>query len=184
MAYCSKCKSSDKCKCTCSDNALSIPASYSNDPTVCPPNSEPCSEVFDMACICYNGPDIVELNIQTGDRLDDVLIKLVSSITNPSCSSFSDPSLCQSALNITFTNITSTSFDISWDQVAAATAYAVEFKVATDLTWTSTVPIAPPVGSATIIGLTADTVYDVRVATTCAADTCYSLNFRIKTLES
>jgi hypothetical protein len=137
-----------------------------------------------MACICYNGPDIVELDIQQGDRLNDILVKLVTASVYPGCATFSDPTLCQSALNVTFTNITSTSFEISWDQVPAATAYAIEFKLTTDLTWTSTVPIIPPTGDATIIGLAADTIYDVRVVTTCTADVCYSLNYRIKTLES
>lgn len=184
MAYCSKCKSSDKCKCTCTDTALSVPASFSNDPTVCPPNSEQCTELFDMACICYNGADIVELDIQQGDRLDEVLIKLVSAITNPSCATFSDPTACQTPINVTFTGITASTFVVSWDQVAAATGYTIEFKEATATSWTSTVVITAPTVTGTIIGLNADTVYDVRILAICPSDTCYSLNYRIKTLES
>jgi hypothetical protein len=161
---------------------LTIGSSFSNDPTVCPPNSEPCTEVFSMQCICYDGEDIAELDIKRGDRLEEILQKLILAVRYPNCSVFEDPTFCQSALNVTFTNITASSFVISWDAVVAATDYQVEFKLVTDLSWTSTVTI--PTTSATIITLAADTIYDVRVKVNCPGDTCYSLNYRIKTLES
>lgn len=176
---CNKCKNE---RCSCKDSALTIGSSFSNDPTVCPPNSEPCTEVFSMECICYDGEDIAELNIKKGDRLEEILQKLVLAVRYPDCSVFENSALCQSPLNVTFTNITASSFIVSWDAVSAATDYQVEFKLVTDLTWTSTVTISTT--SATIIGLVVDSIYDVRVKVNCPGDTCYSLNYRIKTLES
>ena len=175
---CTKCNTSNKCG--CKDVPFNMPLSYSNDPTVCPENSEKCTEVFDMACICYQGPDIFELDIKQGSRLDEVLQKLIIAITNPGCDTFNDPTACQSAINILIENITTTSFQISWDAVTNATGYSVEFKEATSLVWL----IRPTVVTLTdtLVGLTPNTVYDIRVNTICSGGTCYSLNLRIKTL--
>ena len=82
MANCNKCKSN---RCGCGDSALGIPATFSNCPTVCPPDSEKCTEVFLAQCICWQGPDICELDIKTGDRLDEVLRKLILTISQVSC---------------------------------------------------------------------------------------------------
>ena len=158
-----------------------MPNTYSNDPTVCPPDSEPCSEVFDMACICYQGDDIVELDIKKGTRLDEILQKLVLGITNPGCTDFFDPLVCQSPLNLTVSNLTTSSLEISWDTVASAVSYSVEFKEAISLVWLIQPIITAPVVSNTIVGLTPNTVYDIRVNAICAAGNCYSLNIRIKT---
>lgn len=158
-----------------------MPNTYSNDPSICPPNSEECSEVFDMACICYQGDDIVELDIKQGTRLDEVLQKLVLAITNPGCANFFDPLACQSPLNLTIANLTTTSFDISWDTVASAMSYTVEFKDANSAVWLIQPTVIAPVVNDTVVGLTPDTVYDIRVNAICAAGSCYSLNIRIKT---
>jgi hypothetical protein len=175
----SKCKNKD---CGCRDSALTISPNFSNDPTVCPPNSEQCTEVFDMACICYQGDDIVEYDIQRGDRLDEVLQKLILALRSPGCSTFEDPTSCQSVLNLTIANLTDTSFDISWDASPIATSYVVEFKEAAALSWNLNPAVTAPTIADTVIGLTADTVYDVRVNAVCPSGTCYSLNIRIKTL--
>lgn len=177
---CSKCKN-DKCG-GCADKPIGIPPNFSNDPTICPPDSETCSEVFDMTCICYQGPDIVELDIQSGDRLDEILQKLIIASLNPGCATFDDPTLCESPLNLTITNLTDTSLGISWDTVPAAVTYTVEFKVATDVSWLLQPAITAPTVSDTIVGLTPDTIYDIRVYAACAGGGCYSLNIRIKTL--
>jgi hypothetical protein len=158
-----------------------MPNTYSNDPTVCPPNSEQCSEVFDMACICYGGDDIVELDIKKGSRMDEVLQKLVLAINNPGCSDFFDTTVCQSPLNLMISNLTTSTFVISWDAVAAAVSYSVEYKDANTTAWLIQPAVTAPVVSDTIIGLTPDTVYDVRVNAICASGNCYSLNIRIKT---
>ena len=181
MANCNKCKQD---RCGCADSPLSIPANFSNDPTVCPPDSEPCAEVFDMACICYQGDDIVELDIKRGDRLDIILQKLILAHTDAGCATFGDDTTCQSPINLLISNLVQTSFGISWDLVPSAVSYSVEYKEATDVAWLINPPVTHPVNTDMIIGLTADTIYDVRVNAICALGTCYSLNIRIKTLPS
>jgi hypothetical protein len=176
---CNKCKSN---RCGCGDTPINMPNSYSNDPTVCPPNSEKCSEVFDMACICYGGDDIVELDIKKGTRMDEVLQKLVLAINNPGCSDFFDPLVCQSPLNLTVSNITTNTFGISWDAVLSAVSYTVEYKNANTTSWLLNPSVVAPTVNDTIIGLTPETVYDIRVNAICATGGCYSLNIRIQTL--
>jgi hypothetical protein len=135
-----------------------------------------------MECICYNGPDIVELDIKQGTRLDEVLQKLVLAVTNPGCTDFIDPATCQSPLNLMIANLTDTSFDISWDAVPAAVSYTVEFKDANSPTWLLQPSVVAPVVSDTVVGLVPETVYDIRVNAICAAGSCYSLNIRIQTM--
>lgn len=173
---CTTCK---KSRCAC-DSAIPTPTSFSNDPSVCPPNSEKCAEVFNMACVCYQGEDIVELDIKKGDRMDEIMQKLLLAILNPGCATFSDTATCGSAINLTITNLTTTSFELSWDTVAGATHYVVEYKEATSLTWNLTPNIVAP-AAVGIYGLLPATVYDLRVNTVCATGTCYSLNIRVKT---
>jgi len=85
---CHKCR---KTKCGCGDKPLSMPANFSNDPTVCPPDAEPCTEVFLAGCVCWPGPDICELDIKEGDRMDEVLRKLILTITQISCNVAGEP---------------------------------------------------------------------------------------------
>lgn len=174
------CKTCRKAKCAC-DSALPIPTSFSNDPTICPLNSEKCAEIFDMACICWQGEDIVELDIKKGDRLAEILQKLILATTNPDCATFIDTASCGSAINLTIANLTSTSFELSWDAVAGANYYVVEYKQATALSWNLTPNVVPPTAAVGLYGLTPDTVYELRVNTVCATGTCYSLNIRVKT---
>lgn len=176
---CTKCKNK---KCGCNDQALTINPNFSNDPTICPPNSEPCSEVFDMACICYGGDDIVEYDIKKGDRLNVVLQKLILAISSPTCATFGDDTACESPINLIVTNITSSAFTISWNPIVPATSYTVEFKKSTETIWYANPDVAVPLTTDTIVGLTPDTVYDIQVKATCSEGTCYSLTIRIKTL--
>ena len=82
MANCNKCKSN---RCGCGDSALSIPATFSNCPTVCSPDSEKCTELFLAECICWPGPDICELDVKTGDRLDEIFRKVILTVSQISC---------------------------------------------------------------------------------------------------
>lgn len=69
----------------CSDDPIVVPATFSNDPEVCPEDSESCNELFDAGCICWPGPDICELDIKTGDRVDEVLQKILLTVSQISC---------------------------------------------------------------------------------------------------
>jgi len=158
-----------------------MPNSYSNCPDPCD-SKETCSEVFDMACICYQGPDIIEYNIQQGDRLDEIMQKILLGLTNGACATFGDDTDCQSPINLTIENLTTSTLDLSWDTVPAATSYSVEYKNASSTTWLLNPAVTAPVINDTIIGLTANTVYDIRVNAICPTGSCYSLNIRIKTI--
>lgn len=175
---CTTCKN----KCVCGDSALSIPATFSNDPTVCPPNSETCSEVFDMDCICYTGLDIVEFDIKRGDRLSDVMHKLILGIQNPACAVFSGTA--HSPLDVTITNLTDTSLNVTWGAVTDAVTYVVEHKLTTSLTWLLSPAVTAPIVTDTLVGLDPDSIYDIRIRAVFAASSCYSLNFRFQTLIS
>lgn len=75
-------------RCGCTDHPVNIPTTFSGDPSVCPqtdPCEETCSELFDMKCVYYDGPDICELDVKNGDRLEDVLQKILLSISTISC---------------------------------------------------------------------------------------------------
>jgi microcystin-dependent protein len=72
------CKNCNKCKkgtCSCKDKG------YMTGPT-CPPTNdscprpEPCGEIFDTCCVVHNSSPIMELDIQEGDRLCDILQKI------------------------------------------------------------------------------------------------------------
>ena len=175
---CTKCN--NKNRCGCGDTSIDMPNSFSNCPDPCL-SKETCTEVFDMACICYQGEDIIEYNIQKGDRLDEIMQKILLGLTNNGCATFGDTTACQSPINLTIANLTSTTFDISWDTVPSATSYVVEFKDASSSTWLLNPTVTAPVISDTVIGLVANTVYDIRVNAICATGSCYSLNLRIKT---
>ena len=176
------CNTCNKSRCGCGDVPYNMPNSFSNDPSVCPPNSETCAEVFSMACICYQGDDIVEYDIKKGDRLDEVLQKLLLGLTQSGCATFDDDTTCQSPINLMIANLTNTSFDISWDTVPSAVTYSVEFKEAISATWLLNPAVTAPTIADQVIGLTPETVYDIRVNAICAAGNCYSLTIRILTL--
>jgi hypothetical protein len=82
---CHKCK---KTKCGCADQPLFVPPTFSNDPTVCPEDSEKCTELFLAECVCWPGPDICELDIKTGDRIDEIMRKLILTMSQVSCAAF------------------------------------------------------------------------------------------------
>lgn len=164
----------------CTDLSVSVPTRYSNDPGLCPkPN--PCSEQFPMECICYDGPDIVELNIKSGDKLDLVLKKIIMAISNPGCSNFSDDTACQGTVGIIVSDITPTTFNLYWNSVPAATSYIIEYRVSGDIVWLTTTPVIAPTVSAMVTGVLPDTVYEVRIQTVCSGSTCYSLTIKLKT---
>jgi hypothetical protein len=175
---CNKCKSN---KCGCGDAYLSMPANYLNCPDPCESN-ERCTQLYDMDCICYNGEDIVELDIKKGQRLTTVLKKLISRIENPDCSNYSSLTDCKNTVDVLITNITSSSINLQWNNVNTATGYIVEFKESASLTWNVNPVIT--LTTAQLIGLNPDTTYDVRIQTVCDEDSCLSLTYRIKTLNN
>lgn len=76
----------NSCNQGCNDVHISVPTTFSNNPETCPPNSESCSELFPAECVCWPGPDICELDIKAGDRMDEVIRKMILTLSQVSCS--------------------------------------------------------------------------------------------------
>jgi hypothetical protein len=68
-------------KCGCLDTGLTTPTPCVHDTIECP-NPDPCSETFSDCCVVHDGDGIADLNIQTGDRLCDILQKISLAISN------------------------------------------------------------------------------------------------------
>lgn len=171
---CNKCKS--KGKCGCADKALTTNSPCAQDTPSCP-TGDPCPETFSAACVAYMGNDLPELDIVQGDRLDIILQKLLLTLTNPGCAYPGNS--CLSVIGLATTSITSTTAKLKWLASSTAISYSVEYREITSGTWLinpSTTGLTD-----TISGLTPGTEYYVRVNTTCALGTCYSLTIKIKT---
>jgi hypothetical protein len=74
----SRCKTK---KCGCIDTGLVTQPPCIHDTPECP-NPDPCSETFSDCCVVHDGDGIADLNIQTGDRLCDILQKISLAISN------------------------------------------------------------------------------------------------------
>lgn len=68
--------------------------------------------------------------------------------------------------NITITNLTPTSANVSWVAATGAT-YLLRYRKVGTFTWTTVNPVPAPVNNYTIQGLTEQTQYEVQVATKC-----------------
>ena len=79
------------------------------------------------------------------------------------------PATCNAPTGLTATNITTTSAMLNWTAVSGAVSYTAEYKLNTDITWT-TAAAATTSTSVNISGLTAATLYDWRVLTNCSAE--------------
>ena len=173
---CNKCNKK-KSKCGCKDHALE-----SNQG--CPPghncsDKNSCPSVQDAHCVVYNGPILTDFGINPGDRLDTVLQKIALWTLNPSCV---DPAnTCQSVLNLLPFSITSTTFGISWTGQVNSTGYQVEYKTVSALSWTLNTVVPTTQFQDTVIGLLPGTTYLVRVNSTCASGSCYSLTISLTT---
>lgn len=99
------------------------------------------------------------------------------------CTNYGDENACLSPYNLEFSNITDTSVTLDWTGSDNANTYNIEFKEPSSVTWNLLAPVVAPTTTATIIGLTADTVYEFRINAVCDTTSCYSLTVLEKTLE-
>lgn len=181
MANCKKCKCK-KDTCACASNALPI-APPCGQGTVDCPDQEACSETFSAGCIVYTGDSIVDLGINKGDRVDNIIQRLAMMITNPGC--IEPTSLCQASLNLRSTYIYPTIIQLAWDSNISATQYNIEYKLASDTVWIQSAAILPGAYPIASIGnLSPDEEYYIRVKSTCASGICYSLTISVTTLEA
>jgi hypothetical protein len=169
-----------KVPCGCKDVALTTPASPPcTQGTADCPNPEQCSEVFDARCVTWQGDPIIDLGIKPGDRLSEVIEKLALAATNSGCVLAN--ATCHSVLNLASIAKSTTTITLGWTAALGATSYVIEYKLPAAMSYTSSAPIAVPATSGTIGGLLPNTEYYIRVRTTCASSTCYSLIISVKT---
>lgn len=143
------------------------------------PNPEKCPETFDAGCVVYMGDTIIDLDIKTGDRMDQVLQKLVLALTNPGC--VLPNSTCNAVLGLATTSISSTIINLKWLVAANAISYSVEYRAISSLTWLINPTLAPTITQDYISGLTPGTEYYIRVNTICSSGNCYSVTLKVKT---
>lgn len=167
--------------CGCEDHGLHTPTPCVHDTFECP-NPDPCAETFSDCCVVHNGDAIVDIGINQGDRLCDILQVLAIFLTDPGC--VTPGSICRSPLSLHSTSITGTTVSVSWVPMGSPSALQVEYKLSSALTWTLNPALGPTATSDTIGGLTLNSNYDIRVKATCISGTCYSVTIRVKTKTS
>lgn len=163
--------------CGCKDSPLTTNLQCA--PEVPCENPETCAQIWDAHCIIWNGPDIVDLDINKGDRLDEILQKLVLNGMNPGCI---DPtSTCQSVLNLVPLSIGPNSITVGWSASPTAVTYQVEYREASAMSWTLNAAIAVGINQDSIGPLLPNTEYYIRVNAQCGSGSCYSLTIKVKT---
>jgi len=137
-----------------------------------------------MCCVVYNGPTIVDLNpfiIETGDTLCNIMEKYILDQLGGCV----DPTgTCLATTGLSVSNVTSSAITVSWTSNPTAVNY--QLSVATSLGGPYTSPnVATTSLTDTLIGLTANTEYYIRVVTACASGgPCNSVTIRVRTLNS
>jgi Metallo-peptidase family M12B Reprolysin-like/Secretion system C-terminal sorting domain/Bacterial pre-peptidase C-terminal domain/Fibronectin type III domain len=79
------------------------------------------------------------------------------------------PFVCNAPSGLASSTITSSSATVSWTAVSGAASYAVEYKLNSDVVWTSAAS-ATTATSVSLTGLSASSLYDYRVSTNCGAN--------------
>ena len=159
-------------------------------------SGEKCVEIYDASCVRYNGAPIECKQIETGDRLDEVLNKLATCYNEEFVRSLlrmirdneslkalfaqivcsincSNVTVCQVPAGLAVGSITTTGGTASWTRIAGVTGYILEAKRTADSTRIQlggiiANPASGTTVNANITGLMDSTQYDVRVKTVCA----------------
>lgn len=166
--------------CGCTDTTLTSPVT-----TVCN-NTEPCEELVYTECVSYNGNNIVDIPINNNDRMDIVIKKIVSYLTNPTC--FDITAECQAIYDFEVQGITSTAATVFWTVPGApAEITSVKIEYSTSPTFgTSTIVTVTAATQWSLINLIPNTEYYIRMITGTDAevDCCTSITLNFKTLAS
>ena len=162
-------------QCGCTETALTSPVT-----TACN-NAEPCEEITNFECVKYTGNDIYTLAINTNDRLDIVIKKLVTYITQ----GYNPTAPCQSIYDFEISNIKSTEATIFWSYPpapAATTAVQLVYWIVGQPT--VLIDLSSSYTQWTINNLLANTTYYVRIksSTSVSVDCCISITLSFKTL--
>lgn len=170
---------------SCSDSSL--PLSNCNPCLNCPPapailapcvNAEPCDELSLLGCVKYSGDEIIDANIKSGDRLDEILQKMLIGIINTDASCIS-PSV-KSAIKLRSTAIAADSITVAWTPSLDAISQSLQYKKATDISFTAVTTTGET--SKQITGLLAGTKYYFKVSSLSNNDvTCNSVTIAVTT---
>lgn len=133
----------------------------------------PATATFQVPAGAYNGPLATRMRVIlrdannpgvcasfTNGEVEDYAVKIIDM---PGCTNAA-PS------NITITNLTPNSANVSWVATTGAT-YVLRYRKTGSVTWTTINPVPAPVNNYTISGLTEQTSYEVQVATKCNGGT-------------
>jgi hypothetical protein len=167
---------------SCSDSSL--PLSNCNPCAGCPPppavttpcvDGEPCEELALLGCVKYSGDNISEGNIVKGERLDEILQKLLVGLTAPECVS---PTL-KCVTKLRSTTISASAITLAWTTALDTTSLTLQYKVA-DAVWTDVVVTG--LSTKEITGLTAATTYYFKVSSVSSGGTnCSSVTISVTT---
>jgi len=120
----------------------------------------------------------------TGYQEGDVLIPDPLVVGVPSIAAVFTVSIltCKSVLGLYSTGVTTSTIALSWLTEISSLQYQVEYKLASATSWTLNpivLPMLYPID--TIGGLLADNDYHIRINSTCALGTCYSVTILVRT---
>jgi hypothetical protein len=170
---------------SCSDSSL--PLSNCNPCLNCPPtpailapcpDGEPCDELALLSCVKYSGDEIVDANIKAGDRLDEIMQKMLIGIINADASCIS-PTV-KSAVKLRSTAIAKDSITIAWTSPLDATAINLQYKAASAQSFTPVV--ATGLNTKQITGLLAGTKYYFKISSLSNGNiTCNSVTIAVTT---
>lgn len=139
---------------------------------------EECSESFKGQCLFYTGDTITNLDIQKGMSFNDIVQKLVLVTVNPACNY--PGSSCMSVVGLYSTKITQTMATFTWGALSTNPSYRLEYRLPSSINWTANPDTLNT--QDTIVGLSPNTEYYVKVTTICGVgQTCTSLILKIKT---
>lgn len=168
---------------SCSDSSL--PLSNCNPCAGCPPppavttpcvDGEPCEELALLGCVKYTGDNILEGNIIKGDRLDEILQKLLVGLVAPECVS---PTL-KCVTKLRSTAISASAITVAWTTAADTTSLALHYKTAAAQSWTDVTVTG--LSTKEITGLTAATTYYFKVSSVSSGSTnCSSVTISVTT---
>jgi hypothetical protein len=196
MTTCSKCKCEAK-YCGCADRAQPVAPPCEQGTSDCP-MPESCAEIFSAECVIYNGDDMPEYGIKKGDRLDDIIQRMVLYQFNYACiqpysGTFpGTAATCGSVTGLRSDFITANEVKLLWTANILANSYTVEYKKPADASWTVLYAFTTPPNQYTVNGtyntyytvgnLNSNTTYWFRVASNCTTGgPCYSVIIELKT---
>jgi len=89
---------------------------------------------------------------------------------------------CKAVLGLHSTAITTSTIALAWLAEASSLQYQVEYKLATAASWLLNPAVLPTINPIdTIGGLVANSDYHIRINSTCALGTCYSVTILVRT---